>query len=334
MSVSFAAPLGVVLGGTDAPTCADGVCSLQLSLGEGVAERQLAFTLTQANSASMSLPLNVTSADAAVQSAPTLLVWQVSVAAWSDMFDDPSTLSLWAELEPGRHDRLEISGGQLVLEPVARQQEHWYADNRGAFVARRLHGDFLVEARVQAVQRHAPLLSPTAEYNGAGLLVRVPSAGVGNEQWLSFNTGMQQVSGGGPGFGRETKITTPGQPSSHSVRYLNAGPAIETLRLCRIGAELRVLYWNGSAWREELRSGATFVVSTGPAPLATGSPLRFDASAWGDDVDVGLMAGNFFDSNDTTVPFAMPAGGEFQTRGLFDYVRFRDIVGVADCAAP
>ncbi len=335
---TFALPASAVVAGpaleANALVCAGLVCTLTLELPEGTVNVEASFTVSVVDAGPAFVELTTTAQGAPLGTNTARVDWLVSRAALSDDFDDPGSLARWTELDPNRHARLEIVAGALHLEPIARFAEHWYRDDRGILLSRRVSGNFFVETQVRTVQRTQTNLGPTAEYNAAGLLVRVPGGSDGNERWLMVNVGMQQSGGGGPGMGREIKLTTPQSPESHSVRYLTAGTNEETLRICRFDNTLFVYQLVQGTWQEASRTVDTLAITSGPAVIPTGAPLRFDATSFASELEVGVMAGNYFDSNDSASPYAVPAGGVYQTLGMFEYVRFGDVFSASDCSAP
>lgn len=261
-------------------------------------------------------------------------------AALGDTFDNAGALSGWLDQEPQRH-AVETQGGldvgvsragHLMLAPSIQAQNHWYADNHGAMVARTITGDFVMEVDV-TVENRAGTALPNAPYNAAGLLLRDPASQPGAERWVMYNLGFQD------GFvAREVKTTRPGTGGSLSTLYLmevNPPTGRVTLRACRVGSMVRFFHrMDGSPdFTEEtfVTGGTQDTVALGngafqptPGVVLPGNPdpvIRFDRPDLPQTLHAGLIAG------------VWEVGAGAGVRGVFDAVRFGPAPTAASCLA-
>lgn len=154
----------------------------------------------------------------------------------SDDFDDAASLGCWTlfhqtESVPARHDRLEIVGGDLIIEPLAGG---WFQDDRGPFVFKEISGDFVVEVNAAALDESDDTLPPTGDYHSAGLVVRDPASVVGDENWIMYNVGHQNDQGATTGTEGKTTV------DSVSTLDIEQGTHRGLLRVCRIGSDFRL----------------------------------------------------------------------------------------------
>jgi hypothetical protein len=148
--------------------------------------------------------------------------------ALSDEFEDDASLADWTLLsdfmgEAPRHARLLISGGQLMLEPLAGG---WFEDYQGPMLFKVVSGDFVMEARVQAVSPDNDASPPDRPFNSAGLIVADPATVPGTQNWITHNVGRQSEI-----------VATEGKNTVDSNSVLELIPGIHhgRLRICRIG---------------------------------------------------------------------------------------------------
>jgi hypothetical protein len=175
------------------------------------------------------------------------------LAALSDEFDDPSTLSSWTFLHevlgaPPPYDYLDIdttAPGKLVFEPVVSA---WYQDQMALLMFKLVTGDFRVEIDVAPYKKGTPSSPPDQDFNSAGLLIRDPASAPGDQSWLMYNIGYQ----GYPlhDIGVEGKATV-GSQSELPLVSTN-GVYTGRLRMCRVGNTVRMLrrLTGASAWTE------------------------------------------------------------------------------------
>ena len=215
----------------------------------------------------------------------------------SDNFDDANTMSCWSRLHqvenrPAQYTLLDIDSsnqGQLTLEPV---QSAWYMNGVAPLVFKQVTGDFVVETQATALERTDVTQPASQAYHSAGLLVRDPASMSGAQNWLMYNLGYQANN-----LGSEGKTTV----NSNSTLYLIAGHHTGRLRVCRIGALVRMYRrWPGeNSWTLE----HTFTRPDLPATLQAGMIVN----AW-------------------------QAPANLQAR--FDYVRYGQVQTAGDCVAP
>jgi hypothetical protein len=173
----------------------------------------------------------------------------VPCASLSDEFDDASSLECWARREvvegtPAQYELLDVDTtvpGQLVIEPTG---SGWYDDDEGPFLYKELTGDFVVEVEAAALDEGDLVSAPSEPFHSAGLLARDPSSDQGTQDWVMYNLGRQEMF-----VGSEGKTTL----SSMSVLTLLPGEHRGLLRMCRDGADIRLLrrLEGDAAWVEE-----------------------------------------------------------------------------------
>lgn len=236
------------------------------------------------------------------------------LAALSDEFDDPSSLSAWQllhELEdreaPYRElDIGDTNPGALTVLPTT---SGWYNDYDGFFLFKEVTGDFMVEAEVRAEHVDDPETGPTLPYNSAGLEIRDPQSGPQDERWITHNVGFQASF-----IGTEGKTTESSRSELRLVRGLHHG----RLRICRVG-DVFVLtrrLADEDAW-------------TQPSYYPDrNEPARYERPDLPDTLQVGLMANGWNSTGGQPDESIEP-----DVRGVFEYIRFSSIESEADCLA-
>ena len=161
------------------------------------------------------------------------------LAALSDDFEDPATLSDWTLLHeqlglPAPHELLDIDttvAGKLTIVPLVSS---WYQDDMATFLYKEVTGDFLVEVDAAAFQKGTESGPPTEIYNSAGLLIRDPGSSLAAQNWLMYNIGRQEQF-----IGVEGKATVDSQ--SQLILIPTNGVHTARLRLCRLGDTVHML---------------------------------------------------------------------------------------------
>ena len=240
----------------------------------------------------------------------------------SDEFD--GALTDWQVPFPAQNDALSVTSGRLILRPLARNHASWYSDDRAAFVARSVTGDFVAEIDVQVGRRDDINQAPRGQFSAGGLLLRDPqSRAPGGERWLMYNVGFQTTVPA-----REVKTTRPGSPDSLSTLYLmpSGGVLRGRLRVCRLGDTFRFFHQlsNEAALVEEAYGVGTTPLGNGAAEatpgVVPGGVIRLSRPDLPATLQVGLMAGNY--------------EAPYETEARFDYIRFGAVSAPADCVRP
>jgi hypothetical protein len=221
-------------------------------------------------------------------------------AMLSDELDDDATFGCWSlrdvvEGTPAQYDVLDIDTTVPGNLVIEPTSSGWYGEQEGPFVYKDVTGDFVVEIQVAALDETNPSTPASDPYHSAGIVARDPSSDTGTQDWIMYDVGYQDSF-----LGTEGKTTT----SSMSVLTLIPGYHSGRLRVCRVGEDMHLLRWldDESGWTEE------FVYPRGDLPAT---------------LQVGLITNAWPPGND------MPRN--LQAR--FDYVRFGNVTGAADCTA-
>ena len=171
-----------------------------------------------------------------------LLAIGIGVAALapplSDDFNNAATLSDWSEGPVSTYDLMDINtsqSGQLVIVPTNLLHNAWYAGNYGPYRYKLVSGDFIATTYVTAGNVNNHSAPPTGSYNAAGFVIRDPSSGAGDEDWVMFNLGNQAA-----GLATEAKTTI----DSTSVLTLTAAATnAGRLSVCRSGDTFYMYRW-------------------------------------------------------------------------------------------
>ena len=165
-----------------------------------------------------------------------------AAAAFSDEFNDSSTLPSWTlrhqvEMESPLYTALDIdqtSAGQLVIEPTLGAV--WHDASAGPFFFKPWSGNFLVTARVSAVNVGDGTSPPTGSWVGVGILMRDPASAAGDESWVLLTNGLRNNSSQ---TGTSYWSTT---GSSTVLIGHRSGPHHLLLGMCRLDGAI-TLYW-------------------------------------------------------------------------------------------
>lgn len=275
------------------------------------------------------LALQVAQLDPAAPGGVSLLSTVVTVStredplAWaSDAFDGPLVdWDLLSDLEgtPPLHDRVDVAGGALVIDPNSYDDPAlgdggegpaWFQDRKGPLALREVAGDFAARVHLRVGRRDDLSLPPVGSFEAAGFVLRDPAstAPIGDERWLMYNLGWQA---GAMAF--ELKTTFPDGPDpdaeSQSTLMLDPVPTqAATLLVCRVGDRFR--FWrrlDGEAgWTEQTPDPARVWYDGADllgGDLAVDGFVRPDLP---DTLQLGLMVG------------AWSSGGGPPVRGAFD----------------
>jgi hypothetical protein len=145
----------------------------------------------------------------------------------------------WSRVQ-GQAATLTVTGGELVvrLDTAAL----WFNASRGFFLHRPITGDFKATTRVRVRKTSAPAEAPGNLVHLAGVMVRDPASDRGDESYAFIVVGRDEND-----LSVETKETR-----QSTSRY--EGPTWPSsdaeLRLCRVGADVRLLKRaiGASAW--------------------------------------------------------------------------------------
>lgn len=168
------------------------------------------------------------------------------LAALSDDFNDPKTLTSWLRVfreERMGADQLErfdigrTKPGWMTLMPYTSV---WYQDWRGVLVHKRVRGDFVVTTQVRATGRSGDR-PPASQFSLAGIMVRTPRNVTpqtwrpGGENYMFLSLGAADQPGS---YQFEVKTTV----NSNSQKEVEAAGGPEVLiRVARIGAHFILL---------------------------------------------------------------------------------------------
>lgn len=189
----------------------------------------------------------------------------------SDEFDDATTLGNWQEGPSTLYDVLDIDtsmADHMVFVPTTSPMNGWFGNYVGPFRYKEVAGDFVAVMDVTAGNVSDPSLPPTGQYNSAGFLARDPASSDGNQNYVMFNIGFQDVE-----LATEGKITI----NSSSILTLTSslGSYSGLLTLCRVGNTFHLLrnLDNESDWTETERidpAGYTFPNTLQVGPIVNG----------------------------------------------------------------
>lgn len=230
------------------------------------------------------------------------------LAALSDEFDNPDTLSDWLLLSESEGwidmlKTLEIDPdeGHLTIEPDA---SGWFEEYHGGYLYKEVTGDFIVTARLWSKGTETDIVNQT--WSLAGLMARVPRDDTpetwqpGLENWLFITTGVA-TDVTQPVF--ETKTTI---DSVSRLKLHNTKAGWVELALARLGANFVLLArYEGEDWQLK---------------------ARFTRDDLPDTLQVGLNAYSDGDSREIDDPVifnTVPTEGKPDLVVLVDYVRFQ-----------
>ena len=232
------------------------------------------------------------------------------LAALSEEFDDPSTLSAWQRLfvtEGWGFDQLEIHdigatrAGWMTLVPYSSS---WYQEWRGVLVHKLVSGDFIASMHIEVANR-AGDAAPGSLYSLGGLFVRAPRAitpatwTTGGENYVFLSIGAANTPGA---WQSEVKTTV----DSDSILEIDAGASSADLRCARIGSVMLLLRRLGAgAWTVHRR----YVRTDFPPTLQVGITTYTD---WATCEAAG------YPTHNTT----LLVGGNPDLRAQVDYMRF------------
>ncbi len=126
---------------------------------------------------------------------------------------------------------VEVTGGELVVRLDAAAL--WFNASRGFFLHRPITGDFKATTRVRARKTSAPAEPPDRFVHLAGVMVRDPASDRGEESYAFVVVGRDEND-----LSVETKETRASM-SRYDGPSWPSGDA--ELRLCRVGADVRLL---------------------------------------------------------------------------------------------
>lgn len=158
---------------------------------------------------------------------------------YSDEFNDPvASAAKWtfrheAENEPAQFLDFTFGTPEHDIAAMIPSAGGWYNDFSGPFVYQQIHGNFMMEAYVEAHGLDDPDTPPKQDYNSAGLMIRDPASaidnGQSNDHWILQHLGMHAPATTGVGI--ERKFT---QASISGLDTLS-GEFRGRLRLCKVG---------------------------------------------------------------------------------------------------
>ncbi len=213
----------------------------------------------------------------------------------SDDFSNADTIKEWKVHNSDQLKILVVEDGKLVLEPDPKVGSiAWYMDGTGPFVYKQITGKFVAEIQLKVSSIKDHNRAPYGAFNSAGFVVRDPASNNGNQNWIMYNIGQQDM-----GFGREAKTTE----NSGSALSIYAAPAKYNsgkLRVCRIGSMFYMYHWleNETKWIAE-------------------DIEQFKREDLPQVVDVGMVI-NAYDT-------------PREIRAEFDYIKFSSVDYKADC---
>ena len=250
------------------------------------------------------------------------------LAALSDEFDDPSTLSNWqrAYLEDGwTADLIESAGiadSAFTAVPFA---SGWFNELRGNFFFKELTGDFVVTAHVNATGRNS--IVPSSTFSLGGLMARVPNLGFGqwdenSEVWTFIAMGTGNRINQATEFEVKTTVNSGSTLELRTVHPTGGNNLLSTatLQLARFGNNLMVLVQpDGQPWEVyrcygTAAAGAAFPRSEVPAhggTLQVGMNMYSDFSPWSSQPD----------PNNASTPLSLLDSNP-DLRISYDYIRF------------
>ncbi len=161
---------------------------------------------------------------------------------YSSEFDGTPLHPDWRERGAPSHAMAEMIDGALVMIPSG--PEEWRNSSRAALLFVLVEGDFAVETRVSVESMSMPGEPAVPSWRLAGLLARDPAGDTGMENHV-----LTVIGAAGSPLQTEFKNTV---MSSTTVEGEAFGDMLGTLRLCRVGGEVRVLTQpsDGSATHE------------------------------------------------------------------------------------
>ena len=214
----------------------------------------------------------------------------------SDEFDSSKTLSQWSVLNPELLKTYKVDNGKLILEPSNKFSKlGWYEDDQGPLVYKTVKGDFIVEAKLRVGTIKDYNQVPTSPFNSAGLIIRDPRSKHGNQNWIMYNIGYQDMV-----FGSEAKTTV----DSSSILYINETSTENRagkLRICRIGSNFYLYHW-----------------------LAT-------ENKWLPEKSFEVIKRKDFQNELHVGPMINAWEGPEETHAEFDYVKFSEVSSHSDC---
>jgi hypothetical protein len=228
------------------------------------------------------------------------------IAALDDEFDDPATLGCWTfrsdvEGTTPQFTDVDIDASNTGHFTIVPTTCGWFNDFDGPFIYKEVTGDFMFEVSVAATSLDDPNVPPSLPFNSAGMMVRSPDTGPGNEDHVLFSVGAQW----------NALLNSEGKNTVNSASQLTqtAGPNRGRLRICRIGSTFYLARRLQGAAAFTLTH--TYVRADMPATVQAG----MEATAWN-----GHMGFPNFALDPDLV-------------GTWDYVRFSSITDPAQCLA-
>lgn len=209
-----------------------------------------------------------------------------------DEFEGAALDGAWTVLN-GEQVATSVSGGVLRMTP--NRHCVWFHADEGPGLVKLVTGDFKVTANVRARRASRPSQPAPGVYQFAGLIARDPAGSSAPENYVFSVMGER-----GGWLTNETKNTI---NDSSDVHGPNEGRkhADAELRVCRVGQVFRLYNRPPTGGRWKLES--TYDRSNAPLPQT---------------LQVGPIAYTYTSSPDLV--------------GEFDYVRFRPVSSVDDCA--
>lgn len=176
---------------------------------------------------------------------------QSSLAALSDDFANPKTVSEWQRVERVEgwgNDPIETLVADKGWLTVIPRTSTWYRDYRGVLLFKSVTGDFVVTAHLSAARRGGGG-APRSKFSLAGIMIRTPRQITpqtwrpGNENYVFLSLGAADT----PGTYQFEVKTTVASDSQLSLSPAPSGEAI--IRVARIGGTVITMLKDGSGWR-------------------------------------------------------------------------------------
>lgn len=224
----------------------------------------------------------------------------------SDEFDDPASICGWTfrheeEGEAAQFVLFDIDESNAGFATMIPTPSGWYDDWAGPLFYKQVYGDFIVDAWVRADSLTNPGHPPIHQFTSVGLLARNPNHGPAFENWVMVDLGYQAEV-----FGHEGKNTV----ESESELYTSAGAVEGQVRICRVGSVFRLA--------RRFAGEATFVT--------VNEFVRDDLPA---QLQVGAII-NAWNGVNSSPNFTIEA----DLLATWDYVHFRPITSIDECALP
>ncbi|MEM6289877.1 MAG: hypothetical protein AAGA54_01385 [Myxococcota bacterium] len=224
----------------------------------------------------------------------------------SDEFDDAAaSTSVWkfrhaVEGEAAQFSSFTFSDDEKDIARIVPTSGGWYGPEKGPFIFKKMSGDFMMEAYVEAHRLGDETQGPTQPYNSAGIMLREPETEPGADNWVLHHLGMHDTNTNGLGIERKYTI------DSASELVLTPGEFRGRIRICRVGDTITLT--------RKLVDDESFV--------ETGSY----ENTLPDEVHAGMSV-TVWNSNTTTPNFNVVG----DVVGVWDYVRFWAIDDLGTC---